>query len=61
MQKEDAEEQALDIKKSVNLSIERFCVIKIGNNFHDFYPNFKAVNILFLFPSQFPDTLDKTS
>ena len=53
--KEDAEEQALDIKKSVNLSIERFDV-KYAQATPATLPKLKA-EYPFLFPSQFPDTL----
>ena len=53
--KEDAKEQALDIKKSVNLSIERFDV-KYAQATPATLPKLKA-EYPFLFPSQFPDTL----
>lgn len=53
--KDDAKEQAMDIKKSVDLDIERFDV-KYASATPQTLPNLKR-EYPFLFPSQFPDTL----
>lgn len=52
---DDAKEQALDIKKSVDLDLERFD-IKYAQATAETLPQLKK-EYPFLFPSQFPDTL----